>query len=844
MLIDAPESWLGEEIEKFQLKAVIGKGKIGVVFLAEHKSIPTSRRACKIIRDGALKPGWEREIEKVGQLARVPEIVEVISWGNQIRADGQKFTFINYSFVEGTNLRDYLQITTTPAFSFIVELGQSLLRAKHACDAVGVTHGDIHEGNILIANEDPRFPEQGRRVVVTDFGYGGSHNGLTPKDDSLQISSIMCGLLKRSPEDSLEATDRAMRERLIEFFGKELTDSYERNSGPSSSQTASGIVRTSLFQTFKSRIDQAKVAAANAGKGVSETNADDYLNAEALGHRRDEWQNLFVPEILGANAFTSRNVTIITGARGCGKTMAFRRLTLFLDELIGSPSGVRGADNILGFYLNCRDVVEVFPYTGAVLRLPHRDQIVHFFHLCWLQEIFRAFGQRQMRESVSYAWIYEWITRFFGVAFVRPVVERADPLMHLLAFIGDQKEFCRTMPLGKNRQWPLDRVDLLDDFYVAASANVPWIRSQPFFFFLDDYTIPLLSEQLQSTLNPIIFKRRANVFFKISTEASNSFLRLVGKKPLEVNHDFDLVDLANETLHIDDAAKLALLDSIFRQRIRRIDELKTRNLGLLDVLGSSNWSYNQLARTLREARGASSNPIYYGEKAFVGMWSSDIRSMIQLFNELMRPFRVNPGGAFPISRELQQARYYESGGEFLNLTETVRSAGFWDGEARAGAGPKNFGRRLREIATTFIAVCRWELMEQPLMRNQKSESPKQAFRIEIVDALELPDKVQTYYHGLIRWHVFLPDWRGRSVRGVMTPRMFLNKRLLPYARLSFSGKDSISLTNAEFQSLLTSPSSFLNYWKNKKRKQSNAAARRGEAQSELKLEDENDASNS
>lgn len=844
MLIASPESWLGEEIEGFQLKEVIGNGKIGVVFLAVHKSIPTSRRACKIIREGELKSGWEREIQKVSLLAGVPEIVDVISWGNGIRTDGQKFTFINYRFVDGTNLRDFLRANDRPEFGFILALGGSLLRAKHACDAVSVVHGDIHEGNVLIANQDPRFPEQGRRVVVTDFGYGGSHNGLAPKDDSLQISSIMCGLLRRSSDDVLEATDRAIREKLIEFFGKELTDSYARNTDPSPPQTASNIARSSLFQTFESRINQAKVAAANAGKGVSETNADDYLNAEALGHRQDEWQNLFVPEILGANAFTSRNVTIITGARGCGKTMAFRRLTLFLDELIGSPSGVRGADNILGFYLNCRDVVEVFPYTGAVLRQPHRDQIVHFFHLCWLQEIFRAFGQRQVREVGSYAWIYEWISRFFGSTFVRPIVEQGDPLMHLLAFVGDQKELCRTMPLGKQKQWPLDRVDLLDDFYVAASANVPWIKSQPFFFFLDDYTIPLLSEQLQSTLNPIVFKRRANVFFKISTEASNSFLRIVGKKPLEVNHDFDLVDLANETLHIDDPAKLALLDSIFRRRIRRIDELRARNLGLVDVLGASNWSYNQLARTLREARGASSNPIYYGEKAFVGMWSSDIRSMIQLFNELMRPFRLNKGGAFPISRELQQARYYESGGEFLNLTETVRSAGFWDGEARAGAGPRNFGRRLREIATTFIAVCRWELMEQPLMRNQKTESPKQAFRIEIVDALELPDKVQTYYHGLIRWHVFLPDWRGRSVRGVMTPRMFLNKRLLPYARLSFSGKDSISLTNAEFQSLLTAPSSFLSYWKNKKRKQNHLAARRGEAQSELKLEDESDAPNS
>ena len=127
--------------------------------------------------------------------------------------------------------------------------------------------------------------------------------------------------------------------------------------------------RVNLWSQFKKRISEAQVDAANAGRGRNEINVDDYLNAEALGYRQDEWQNLFVPEILGASAFTSRNVTVITGARGCGKTMAFRRMTLFLDELIGESSGVQGADGVLGFYLNCRDIVESFPiYPAKIAR--------------------------------------------------------------------------------------------------------------------------------------------------------------------------------------------------------------------------------------------------------------------------------------------------------------------------------------------------------------------------------------------------------------------------------------------------------------------------------------------
>lgn len=524
MLIDMPDSWIGEEIDDYLLTKILGHGKIGYVFLAQHKTIPQSLRACKIVKEGQLKAGWEREIEKVAQLRGVPEIVDIISWGSEISKHNRPFSYIFYTYVDSTNLRDYLESNPTPLFMVIQTLGDTLLRAKHACDAVGIKHGDIHEGNILISNPDPRFPENTQRIVITDFGYGGSHNGLEPKDDIAQISSLMCRLLKSTKEDELEALERAIREKLIEFFGKELTDSYHRNAILSNSNALGGAVKNlNLYRLFKQRVNEAKVEAANASRGSPETNADDYLNAEALGHRRDEWQNLFVPEILGASAFTSRNITVITGARGCGKTMAFRRLTLFLDELIGTPSGVHGADGVLGFYLNCRDILEAFPYIPSSFAETKRRQVIHFFHLCWLQEILRGFGQREIRESTSYEWLYQWMEQVFYGKFFKPTLAGEDALTFISNFISNEKETCRITPLGKITRWSLDRIDLLDEFYSVASKNIPWIQEKPFFFFLDDYTIPLINEQIQDALNPVIFKRRANLFFKVSTEASNSF---------------------------------------------------------------------------------------------------------------------------------------------------------------------------------------------------------------------------------------------------------------------------------------------------------------------------------
>ena len=109
-------------------------------------------------------------------------------------------------------------------------------------------------------------------------------------------------------------------------------------------------------------------------------------------------------------------------------------------------------------------------------------------------------------------------------------------------------------------------------------------------------------------------------------------------------------------------------------------------------------------------------------------------------------------------------------------------------------------------------------MEGKLTDNQGTLSPRQAIRIEIIDEFNLSEKARKIYQALLRWHVFLPDWRGRSVRGFMVPRLFLNRRLIPYARLSFSGKDSISLRSDEFEQLLLGPQKFERYWRNKVRK--------------------------
>jgi hypothetical protein len=401
----------------------------------------------------------------------------------------------------------------------------------------------------------------------------------------------------------------------------------------------------------------------------------------------------------------------------------------------------------------------------------------------------------------------------------------------LAHFVEQQKDSCvRSIP-GKRERWALEDVDLLDRLYKVCESSLEWIGGRPFYFYLDDYTIPLVSQHIQAVLNPIVFKRRPNIFFKVSTEAGNSFLRLVHQKPLEINHDFDFVDLASTTHAVDEETKEQLLNEILSRRLVGAAGLGGSEASLATVLGESKWkSFNELAHKLRARKLKATEPLYSGQKAFVGMWSSDLRSMIQLFNELLRASVVDEQYVLPIDPTMQQKKYSEAGGEFLSVTENLRVGGFWDDDPKAGQLPKDIGTVLRNVAQAFIAVSRYELVEGNLIDNQGALNPRQALRVEILDEFELPDRARKIYQALLRWHVFLPDRRGRSVRGFMVPRLFLNRRLVPYARLSFSGKDSISLNSEEFGRLLQDPLHFERYWrrKSKRRKPSDQDGKQGQ----------------
>src|SRR5437667_5779902 len=217
-IIENPQQLEGTKVPERDYKLVkfLGKGKNGVVYKAEGGIGDVA--ACKVLPVSKLKEGWEQELSKAAMLQGIPEVVNYKQYSTGLIGN-TLYVFIMWEYVEGENLRSFCESHGREiTLEFIRNLTRQVLRAFYAMKAVNVKHGDLHEGNILIA-KDPRVPEPQPRVRVTDFGIGSTSPNWKPADDYYQLALICIRLLERFVDPArLDPSERQFRETFVNDF--------------------------------------------------------------------------------------------------------------------------------------------------------------------------------------------------------------------------------------------------------------------------------------------------------------------------------------------------------------------------------------------------------------------------------------------------------------------------------------------------------------------------------------------------------------------------------------------------------------------------------------------------
>lgn len=781
---------MGAQFRGYQLTSYVSRGYYGATYRAENqigksfavKLVPTELYA----RHGK---SFEDEISRYAKLGHHPNIAELFDAGQlnlQLNGAEVAFYFIIMEWIDGVPLSQFVSetpITTSILYGAGLDLSAAILRFAEC----NLWHNDLNAQNILVkalSDEEiqTRRSESGYTLKVVDTGSAVFRQAFGHRElDDTAFLGRHLNTLKEAAErnPSLSREDQFFLSTMKTLVASLLDEDPSRRL---SDPRQAGVELTTLYQARLSLLFT---------RDVRLSSPFDYLNANdfpspayinALFSSRFPW----IHEITDAAAQS----LLITGPRGCGKTMILRSMRL-RTRLDGKPANdkdhfakVVGAADYVAFFTSARLEIGNHILTTKLPPWVEREQVViAYFHLLYLFEIIETLQYAVLHCGLRLDGVGETsFNQFLSAALGRQVLGLSSALEAIRAL---QAAIIDT-PSDVVIPAALDDGVFLTRLCGTLAMAVPSFRNKSVVFLLDDFSLPKIPECVQRILLPIIWNSGGGYSFRVSAHSESVEYVDNRENVYQANRDFREISLGAEYISsVGEAKRRSLVDAsvreMFAKRARLSGEPK---LDVRSLVGSSSTEdiATEIRRRTREKKLRGMR--YFGWGALLDLCSGDVSYIIDVIG-LMMASRTDDTVPIPVDEQSQVIRQYARR-ELVRLQDQASTIA-----------------NLYDVALNFGKVSLFKLQREDVGKGVHVR-PAEYLRIE-VDLGRASPEAKELISELLRKGVFIDGGISASSQGNPARRLVFRKLFTPAFPTTFRSRDTFAWVSNTFVEFVQNP---------------------------------------